>query len=366
MQPKKIIKKNLPEPGFWQGKKVLITGHTGFKGGWLTLWLRLLNAKVYGLSLEPESLPNLFSSINIVKSLESDYRADIRDEQQVTEIITIVKPDIIFHMAAQPLVRESYKNAPYTFSTNAIGTLNVLEAIRRVGSVKVAVMVTTDKVYENHEWPYPYREIDSLGGKDPYSASKACAEIIINSYRRSFFSDGNTSISTVRAGNVIGGGDWSADRLVPDAVRAFSSKSPLLIRNPDAIRPWQHVLDALSGYLILAETQWSHPNKFAEAWNFAPDIRGECTVGYLADYLSEIWDDTASVLFSPSPDDPPEASYLRLDSSKARLYLGWNPMWTLQETLNKTVTWYKTWQCGEDMKKFSEDQIQDYISSEFQ
>lgn len=363
MQPKNDVHRTLPRPDFWQGKKVLITGHTGFKGGWLTLWLQLLKAKVYGLSLEPKTLPNFFSITKISLDLQSNYQADIRDEQRVTSIIAEVKPDIIFHMAAQPLVRASYKDAPFTFTTNAIGTLNVLEAIRKVESVKVAVMVTTDKVYENHEWPYPYREIDSLGGNDPYSASKACAEIIINSYKKSFFINGKTSISTVRAGNVIGGGDWSTDRLVPDIIRAFSSNSAISIRNPDSIRPWQHVLDALCGYLILAEAQWSHPNQFAEAWNFAPDSGGECTVEYLTAHLSEIWGDSASVLFSSSPDDPPEASYLRLDSSKARLYLGWNPMWTLQKTLNKTVEWYKMWLHGEDMKKYSVNQIHEYISS---
>lgn len=357
------MKREIPGAAFWSGKKVLVTGHTGFKGGWLAAWLRLLRAEVYGLSLDPESNPDFFSVARVSDSLTGDFRADIRDITTITKIITEIQPEIIFHMAAQPLVRVSYKDAPHTFTTNAIGTLNVLESMRIADSVKVAVMITTDKVYENHEWPYPYREIDSLGGRDPYSASKACAEIIINSYKASFFPDNRPSISSVRAGNVIGGGDWSVDRLVPDAVRAFVSGTPLIIRKPDATRPWQHVLDALSGYLVLAEAQWKNPARYAEAWNFAPDLQGECTVEFLASRLADLWGEKARVIIAPSPDDPPEASFLRLDASKARLFLHWQPAWTLEDTLQKTIGWYKSWQNGEEMKKFSENQILDYVSS---
>ncbi|OQA51569.1 MAG: dTDP-glucose 4,6 dehydratase [Euryarchaeota archaeon ADurb.Bin294] len=359
-----MIKRKTPGSNFWSGKRVFITGHTGFKGGWLVTWLNLLNAKVYGLSLDPGTAPAFFSLAQISESLVRDFREDIRDITKVKEIISVIRPDIIFHMAAQPLVRTSYRDAPDTFTTNAIGTMNILESLKETDSVKVAVMITTDKVYQNNEWPYPYREIDPLGGQDPYSASKACAEMIINSYRASFFPENSPSISSVRAGNVIGGGDWSLDRLVPDAVRAFTSNSPLIIRKPMATRPWQHVLDALSGYLLLAEAQWNHPKNFSGPWNFAPDLQGDCQVEFIASRLADLWGKDAKVIISPSPDDPPEASSLRLDASKARQFLDWRPAWTLEKTLEKTIEWYKTWQKGEDMKIVSERQISEYISEE--
>lgn len=361
-----MMKQRAPKSAFWSGKRVLVTGHTGFKGGWLATWLRLLNARVYGLSLDPETEPSFFSLAEVPESLERDLREDIRNISKVEELISAIRPEIIFHMAAQPLVRVSYRDAPGTFTTNAIGTLNILESLKETDSVKVAVMITTDKVYQNNEWPYPYREIDPLGGRDPYSASKACAELIINSYRASFFLDNHPSISSVRAGNVIGGGDWSLDRLIPDAVRAFTSGSPLIIRKPMATRPWQHVLDALKGYLLLAEAQWNHPAKFAGAWNFAPEIQGECQVEFIASRLADLWGKDARVIISPSPDDPPEASSLWLDASKAWQFLDWRPAWTLDKTLDKTIEWYKAWQNGEDMKVFSEKQISEYSSEEDQ
>lgn len=352
----------LPDPAFWKGKKVLVTGHTGFKGSWLALWLHSMGAEVHGLSLDPPVDPNLFSIANIPNILTSDLRIDICDEKKTANAILKIGPEIIFHMAAQALVRASYKQPSYTFATNAIGTAHVLESVRIVPSVKVAVMTTTDKVYENHEWPYPYREIDALGGDDPYSASKACAEIIINAYRKSFLNSQNKSVSSARAGNVIGGGDWSEDRIVPDAMRSFISNKELFLRKPEAIRPWQHVLDALSGYLILAEAQWSDPGRFSRAWNFSPDIRCEWTVGKLASHLADLWGNGADVTFSHNPDDPHEAGLLRLDSSMARMYLDWETQWSLSESLKRTVDWYKAWQDHEDMQKYSLNQIRDYVS----
>lgn len=353
-----------PSQVFWNGKKVLITGHTGFKGGWLALWLHSLQASVFGLSLDPLTSPCLFTAADIASLLTSDFRADIRDEEKVNDIISSIQPDVIFHMAAQPLVRSSYEDPVNTFSTNTLGTVNILESVRKVKSVRVMVMITTDKVYDNLEWPYPYRETDILGGKDPYSTSKACAEMIISCYRRSFFSHNIPSISSARAGNVIGGGDWSKDRLIPDAICSFGMNRILHLRKPEAIRPWQHVLEALSGYLILAEAQWKQPDHYAEAWNFAPNTNGECTVEYISQKIARLWGEGAHVAISPSPDDPPEAFLLRLDSSKSRMFLGWRPLWTIDQTLEKTVAWYKAWKKGENMQLFSKQQIQEYSSCE--
>lgn len=354
----------LPDPAFWRGKRVLITGHTGFKGSWLVQWLYSMGAEIHGIALDPPSIPNLFSLANIPEYLSSDIRIDIRTKRKVLEAFIRVQPAIVFHMAAQALVRPSYSDPVNTFATNALGTATVLEAIRKTPSVKVAVVITTDKVYKNREWFYPYREIDTLGGNDPYSASKACAEIIIHSYRCSFLEGLGKSISSARAGNVIGGGDWSMDRLVPDAIRAFISNTSLQLRNPDAIRPWQHVLDALSGYLLLAEAQWKDPSQFAKAWNFAPDSGTEATVGHVASRLVTLWGDGAQFAISNSPDNPAEAGLLRLDSSMAHTYLGWQPRWPLDDALKNTVTWYKHWVNGGDTQRYSLNQIQSYMSGD--
>lgn len=354
----------IPNPTFWKGKKILITGHTGFKGSWLTLWLHSMGAVVNGLALHPLTNPNLFSIANISALLASDSRIDIRDEKAVLQTLENSNPEIVFHLSAQPLVRASYADPISTFATNILGTSHILEAIRKVPSIRVAVVITTDKVYENREWDYPYREIDFLGGKDPYSASKACAEIITNCYRQSFFDAIGKSVSSARAGNVVGGGDWSSDRLIPDAIRAFTQNKPLILRYPDAVRPWQHVLDALSGYLILAEMQWIDPRKFGQAWNFAPDTGGEGTVGQIASQISTLWGDSAEVILSKSSVDPPEASLLRLDSSKARIHLNWFPRLSLHMALEKTVKWYKAWQIDENMQEFSLQQINEYLSND--
>ena len=355
-------KKKLPEPEFWDDKTVLITGHTGFKGGWLSLWLGSMGAKVHGLALDPVTQPNLFSVANVKRYIDLDMRVDIRNEGDVCDAFAKTNPDIVFHMAAQPLVRESYKEPSYTFATNTLGTTHILEALRRTASVKVAVMITTDKVYENHEWPYPYREVDVLGGSDPYSASKACAEIIIDSYRKSFLEKQNKSISSVRAGNVIGGGDWSEDRLIPDAMKAFASQKSLLLRNPNSIRPWQHVLDPLCGYLLLAQSQWNEPKKFARAWNFAPDNCMEATVGEIADALSDLWGDDAKVKAEKNQDAPYETSLLGLDSSLAHMHLGWQSIWSLSQALENTVDWYKTMKNKQSMQQYSLKQIEKFIS----
>ena len=354
-------KKKLPTTEFWKGKTVLITGHTGFKGGWLSLWLGSMGAKVHGLALDPATQPNLFSVAEVKRFIDLDMRVDIRNEVDVCDAFAKANPEIVFHMAAQPLVRPSYKEPSYTFETNALGTAHVLEAIRNNPSIKVAVMITTDKVYENHEWPYPYREIDALGGSDPYSASKACAEIIIDSYRKSFLEKQNKSISSVRAGNVIGGGDWSEDRLIPDAMKAFASKKSLILRNPDSIRPWQHVLDPLCGYLLLAQAQWNEPKKFARAWNFAPDNCMEATVGEIANALSELWGDDAKVNVERNQDAPYESSLLGLDSSLAHMNLGWKSKWSLSQALKNTVDWYKALKNKKNMQQYSLNQIEKYM-----
>ena len=351
----------LPSSKFWKGKTVLITGHTGFKGGWLALWLSSMGAKVQGIALDPNTKPNLFSVAEIERHMDLDRRTDIRNEWMVCNEFEKANPEIVFHMAAQPLVRESYKDPSYTFETNILGTAHVLEAIRRTPSVKVGVMITTDKVYENHEWPYPYREIDALGANDPYSASKACAELVTDSYRKSFLEKQNKSISSARAGNVIGGGDWSKDRLVPDAMKAFASKRSFIMRNPNSTRPWQHVLDPLCGYLLLAQAQWNEPAKFARAWNFAPDNNTEATVGELADALSELWGDDAKVKVEKQKDAPHESGLLGLDSSMARMHLGWKPRWSLSEALKNTVIWYKEFGNAKDMHKYSLNQIKKYM-----
>ncbi|MFH1903490.1 MAG: CDP-glucose 4,6-dehydratase [Candidatus Omnitrophota bacterium] len=353
--------KTLPSAEFWAGKRVLVTGHTGFKGSWLALWLGSMGAEVYGLALDPLTDPNLFTLANVVKFLEADTRVDIRDESAVCDVFVKIKPEIVFHMAAQPLVRTSYQEASYTFAVNSLGTAHILEAIRNTDSVRTGVMITTDKVYKNCESSHPYCENDTLGGSDPYSASKACAEIIINSYRHSFLGEKNISISSARAGNVIGGGDWSEDRLIPDAIKSFISRETLLLRNPDAIRPWQHVLDVLSGYLLLAQAQWSEPEKFARAWNFAPESDDTTTVKGVAKLISELWGEGAKVEFAPKTDDRPEAGLLILDSALARTNLAWRSRWSLLQTLQKTVDWYKAWQNKNNMHDYSLNQIKNYI-----
>lgn len=344
---------------FWKDKKVLITGHTGFKGSWLSFWLNSLGAKVFGLALDPQE-ESFFNTVRVNEVLEKDYRGDIRDRTLVLEVFHEVAPDIVFHLAAQPLVTDSYLDTPYTYETNVMGTVNILEAVKATVP-KVAVIITTDKVYQNNEWIYPYRETDPFGGIDPYSASKACCEIIVNSYRESFLKN-KTSLSTARAGNVFGGGDWSANRLIPDAIKSFVKKESLKIRNPSAIRPWQHVLEPLAGYMKLAENQWEDAVSYSEGWNFSSP-NNEYSVGVVAKNIAELWGEGAKVIIESSHNNFHEAGLLKLDSTKARSLLGWNSRWSLEESIEKTVDWYKGYLSKKDMKAFSLTQIHEFMNS---
>ena len=348
----------------WRGRSVFVTGHTGFKGGWLTLWLHHLAANVHGFALEPPTTPSLFDTARIKSFLASDTRADLADLAQLKSAFDAAQPEVVFHLAAQSLVRESYRDPLGTLATNVMGTARVLEAARAMGSVRAIVLVTTDKVYENREWEYSYREVDSLGGHDPYSASKAAAEIVAASFRASFFERENghpAHVATARAGNVIGGGDWAIDRLVPDCLRAFAANQPVYLRLPAAVRPWQHVLEPLAGYLQLAEHLASPDGaKFAKAWNFGPDARGNATVGEVAAAAAQLWGDGARVEHAPATESPHEAGLLRLDSARARNALDWKPRWSLADALEKTVAWQKAWKQGADMAAISGEQIRAY------
>jgi len=343
---------------FWKEKRVLVTGHTGFKGGWIAHWLTELGARVHGYALAPPTVPNFFTETRLQERLVSSIIGDIRDLAQLTNAINQAKPDIIIHMAAQPLVRESYNTPVDTFAANVMGTVNVLEAARQVGTAKAIVNITTDKCYENKEWIWPYRENDRLGGHDPYSASKACAEIVAGAYRSSFFAETNIHLASVRAGNVIGGGDWAADRLIPDFLRALDAGEILNIRSPNAVRPWQHVLEPLSGYLILAEKLYEKGESFAEAWNFGPNDEDAKTVGWIVEQLcTQIpgarWE-------IETTKQPHEAGLLKLDSSKAKARLGWTPHWNLDTALNKTIEWHQAWRNGLDMVEVTCSQISSY------
>ena len=347
----------------FKGKKILITGHTGFKGSWLTLWLIKLGAKVIGYSLEPPTKPSLFEILNLKEKIVHII-GDIRDEEKLKNIFKKYKPEIVFHLAAQSLVRFSYKEPKLTYETNVIGTLNVLEAVRETKSVRVVIIVTSDKCYENKEWVYGYRENDPLRGYDPYSSSKACAELVVEAYRSSFFNPKNygkghqVALATVRAGNVIGGGDWQVDRLIPDCVKALSKGKPIKIRNPNAIRPWQHVLEPLSGYLLLAQKMWEEPNKYCEAWNFGPYEKDIATVKEIVKKVINLWGKGKYEVESDTQFH--EAGLLRLDISKAMIKLGWLPKWDLDTALERTVKWYKLFYEKEDIFIYSIKEIEDY------
>jgi len=348
-------------PGFWKDKTVFLTGHTGFKGGWMAHWLYELGASVYGFSLEPPTQPNFFTETQLQKRLAQSTIGDIRDLAVLTRSLKQAKPDIIIHMAAQPLVRESYKKPVETFAANVMGTVNLLEAAHQIGTAKAIINITTDKCYENNEWLWPYRENDRLGGYDPYSASKACAEIVTAAYRNSFLAVANIHLASVRAGNVIGGGDWATDRLIPDFLRALDAGETLKIRSPIAIRPWQHVLEPLSGYLLLAEKLYKEGSAYAEAWNFGPNEEDAKSVGWIVNQLcAQIPDarwETENVK------QPHEAGLLKLDSSKAKAKLGWAPRWNLETALSKTVEWHQAWRNQEDMSELTSSQIQAFISA---
>ena len=343
---------------FWRGKHVLVTGHTGFKGSWLSLWLKKLGAEVCGYSLEPEASPNLFESLGLDALVDSRI-GDIRDLESLEQTLRSFQPEIIFHLAAQSLVRRSYREPVDTYTTNVIGTINVLEAARRTESAKAIVVITTDKVYENEERDFGYCETDHLGGFDPYSNSKACAEMAISSYRHSFFSDGKALIASARAGNVIGGGDWSEDRLLPDVFRSLIFGEELVIRNPNSVRPWQHTLEPLSGYMLLAEKLFDGKSEFATAWNFGPDDDASTPVKLVLEEIGKNWDGDVEWKISNS-NHPHETHILKLDSSKARAELGWNSILTLPESLMMTIDWYRAFRDDADLVKVTSDQIGAY------
>jgi CDP-glucose 4,6-dehydratase len=348
---------------FWRGRKVFLTGHTGFKGSWLTLWLHELGARVTGFSLAPHTEPNLYSLARLDDRVDSVI-ADVRDRHAVAAAIRDARPEVVIHMAAQALVRPSYAEPLETYATNVMGTAHVLDAIRHIGGVKAAVVVTSDKCYDNREWPWGYRENDAMGGYDPYSSSKGCAELVTASYRNAFFSpvklqSHGVAVASARAGNVIGGGDWAQDRLLPDIIRALLEQRHPVIRNPQAIRPWQHVLEPLSGYLILAERLFREGAKFCEAWNFGPFDTDAKAVSWIATRAAKAWGGAARWISDPG-EHAHEARHLRLDSSKARHLLGWSSRWNVQQAIEATVQWHKRVAAGEDPRAVTLEQIAAY------
>lgn len=346
-------------PDFWRGKRVLLTGHTGFKGGWLAIWLQRLGADVTGIALAPDTSPHLFGLAQIERRL-AHHVCDIADAAGVKKLVHQTRPEIVFHLAAQALVRAGYRDPLATYTTNVLGTVHLLDALRGVETTKVAVMVTTDKVYHNHEWHYPYRETDALGGHDPYSASKAASELAIASYRSSFLQQQGVAVASARAGNVIGGGDWSPDRLIPDAVRCWSSNVPLEIRRPQAARPWQHVLEPLGGYLQLAQQLWESPH-LAGAFNFGPRADERATVRHVIE-LAQAAYGGGDVLIQPDSAGPHEAGWLALDTSKSRHILGLRPTWGLEESVRRTMQWYRSQLQGADAHRLCEADLDAYAA----
>lgn len=343
---------------FWQGKRVFLTGHTGFKGGWLALWLADMGAEVHGYSLAPPTSPSFFDVCEVAGQIKASTMGDIRDAEGMAHAMEAAQPDIIFHLAAQPLVRYSYHAPVETYAVNVMGTVNLLEAARRIAGLKAIVNITTDKCYENREWVWPYRENEAMGGYDPYSSSKGCAELVTSAYRRSFMDAAGVQLASARAGNVIGGGDWADDRLIPDFLRSIDASQAIVIRSPNAIRPWQHVLEPLSGYLTLAEKLYEEGNVFAEGWNFGPDEGDARSVGWIVEHLCSSVTG-ASWQHDGSP-QPHEAGLLRLDSSKAKAKLGWSPRWRLHTALENTLSWHQAWRRGEAMADVSLSQIRAY------
>ena len=346
--------------GLFSGKKVLITGHTGFKGSWLALLLNQLGADIYGYALDPPTNPSLYIEAGLDEIVKSTI-GDIRDFHKLKATINQIKPVIVIHMAAQPLVRASYKDPIETYSTNVMGTVNLFEAIRQTTGIKVVINVTSDKCYENREWHWGYRENEPLGGYDPYSNSKGCSELVTSSFRNSFFNPKEyykhgVAMASARAGNVIGGGDWAEDRLIPDFIRAITKGEELLIRSPYAIRPWQHVLEPLNGYLTLAARLYEKGPRFADAWNFGPDDTDAQNVEWITQQICENWGDNASYRIDTNP-HPHEANYLKLDCSKAKAELDWYPRWDIQKTLSSIVEWNKAWLAGDDVRQTCFNQI---------
>lgn len=345
---------------FWSGKKVLVTGHTGFKGSWLCLWLQRLGAEVIGYAIDAPTEPNLFKVARVEERMTSII-GDVRNKERLISVIKTSKPEIIFHLAAQPLVRKSYANPVETFETNVMGTVNLLEAIRVSEGVKVVVNITSDKCYDNKEWSWGYRETDPMGGYDPYSGSKGCSEIITNSFRQSYFKEKNVHLASARAGNVVGGGDWAEDRLVPDIIKALINNESPAIRNPIAIRPWQHVLEPLNGYMMLAEAMWQHGGKYSEAWNFGPEDDHIITVGELTNRLAKLWGKKLDII-QDNNKQPHEATLLKLDCSKTKLMLGWYPKLNLEDTLMWTIDWYKEFASKSgNIEEITSRQIESYM-----
>lgn len=352
---------------FWQGKRVLLTGHTGFKGSWLSMWLYLLGAKVTGYALKPPTSPSLFDICQIGQ-LVTSVIGDIRDYDRLKQVLQEAQPEIIIHMAAQPLVRDSYRNPVETYAINVMGTVHLLEAARQSSSVKAVVNVTTDKCYENKEWVWGYRENEPMGGYDPYSNSKACSELVTAAYRTSFFnpasySEHGIALASARAGNVIGGGDWAADRLIPDFIRSLEQGEKIRIRSPQAIRPWQHVLEPLSGYLLLSEKLYKEGSKFAEGWNFGPEDSDVKTVEWIVQKLCTLWGENAGYELDRLS-HPHEATFLKLDCSKARMRLQWTPRWDLNYSLIKIIEWVRHYQQHQSMREICFQQIQEFTDKE--
>lgn len=353
------------KPLFWRGKKVFLTGHTGFKGSWLSIWLQRMGAEVVGYALPPSSTPSMFRLANVADGMTS-IEGDVRDLAQLTAALAKHAPEIVIHMAAQALVKTAYADPVTTFSTNVLGTANVLQAVRHTPSVRVAVCITSDKCYENSEWVWGYRENDRMGGHDPYSASKGCAELVISAFRDSYFppdriAQHGVALASTRAGNVIGGGDWSTDRLVPDIMRAIMKGEPVLIRRPGAIRPWQFVLEPLRGYLDLAESLWSDGSRFAGAWNFGPDIEQIKPVQWIVEYLTAQWGGAARWVLDGAT-HPHEDHFLKLDCTKAKSLLGWSPALQLPTVLDWIVEWYRSAHAEGDLRAITETQIDRYES----
>jgi CDP-glucose 4,6-dehydratase len=345
---------------FWRGRRVFLTGHTGFKGGWLSLWLQSLGAEIHGYALNPPTEINIFSVAEVGKGMASSKIADIRDSDMLRYAMQAAQPEIVLHLAAQPLVRYSYAQPSETYAVNVMGTVHLLEAVRATLSVKAVVNVTTDKCYENREWVWGYRENEAMGGFDPYSSSKGCAELVTSAYRRSFLGPAGIALASARAGNVIGGGDWADDRLIPDFLRATDAGNILEIRSPQSTRPWQHVLEPLSGYLLLAEKLYTDGLSFAEGWNFGPADEDAQPVSWIIERLAETRNDV-KWQFDEST-QPHEANYLKLDSSKARTQLGWHPRWRLRDALEKTLLWHEAWRKAENMRSVTLEQIAAYQS----
>lgn len=344
------------DPAFWAGKRVFMTGHTGFKGSWLSLWLQKMGAELTGFALAPPTSPALFDVARVADGMTSII-GDIRDREALASALVEANPDIVIHMAAQPLVRASYDDPVGTYATNVMGTVHLLEAVRNAASVRAACVVTTDKCYENREWVWGYREDEAMGGYDPYSNSKGCAELVTAAYRQSFFAgEGKAAIGSGRAGNVIGGGDWASDRLVPDILRAVEQGEPVLIRNPLATRPWQHVLEPLSGYLVLCQALW-HDRDAAQAWNFGPRDDDAKPVQWIVEHMCALWGDRAEWTRDMSV-QPHEANFLKLDISKARAGLHWGPRWSLDEALGRIVAWHRAWLSGADMHDYCNTELE--------